>query len=1534
MRIAFETLEPRLLLSADPLGAAEALADSAVLAYQAPLSADASTYTLRFNAGSGDLELLEGDSLVASRALAETSAVVIRGEDGLDDALTVDFNFGGFFALDGGIQFHGGAGGIDLLSVVGGDFVSATHTATSTGPGRSGSLAYDDGAQPALVIGYTDLEPIDMSGSTITSLVFNLPGTDDQAILEDDGVAGNGISQIRSRNAVPTFETTLFSSTVTSLTVNLGGDSGFFTVAALPDYVNRALTINGQAGADTVSFLDEASFSSLNVTVGGAVSATSLAIGSGGGFIAASAFSAGALGVAGTLNVNAEATLGTVSVGGSNGVATLNLNGVSTIGSLSVTGPSAGGNLGGLGGSGDVTLLAGGAHSWNSGGISGSGVLRVAEGATLTVSGGNHFLNGRPIVNDGRISWTGGVIDINATPSFVNRGVLELAAGSTFGDVFGPNGTMVLTNTEAGRIVQQTGNNLFGVRMTVNNQGTLEALAGSVSLGGNGGMHTGSFTAAAGATLGFSGTHNFDPGSSVTVAGTLAVSAGVVNLDTDVNLSGAISVTTGGTANLAPASGSILPSGISVSGTNAVLNLAALNEIAPASVTIANAGTANLNSAAQIGALSVAGGGTSGTVGGLGGSGAVTLLAGGAHVWTSGNLSGAGALNVSAGATLTVNGATHILNAKPIVNQGRVHWTAGLIDLNGDGSFANQGELAMAANNVFGNALAPNGTMVITNTGRMLQQGLGASSLLNTSVVNQASGLIEVASGTLVVGGALAQNGTVEVAAGATLRRLGGFTNSGLLSGNGTIDVGAANSLSNAGIVAPGAHSGDTTGTLTITGHYVQESTGRLEIELASAAAGDFDALAVTGTASLSDGAALHAELADGFMPAAGERFRFMSFASRSGFFGGTDLPLHAFVDQAEATGLELVTANVAPQAADDAYTTEEETPLTVAGPGVLGNDADGNQDPLSVVLVDGPANGVLELNADGSFTYVPDADFFGLDSFTYRASDGDFASGVASVFLTVSEGNQAPVANPDSFLLDEDGTLTIPAPGILGNDTDAEGAALSAIVVGTTANGTLTTNADGSFTYTPNSNFNGTDSFTYRASDGEDDSDLATVTLTVNAVNDAPLANPDAFGVDEDGTLAAGVLGNDTDTEDDALSATLESGPANGSLEFNADGSFAYRPNANFSGTDSFTYRASDGVAESETTVTISVGAVNDAPAAAADSFEVDGTLTVAAPGVLANDTDVDGGALTATLLSSTENGALVFNEDGSFTYTANAGFSGTDSFTYRASDGGLDSEPVTVTLTVAGQEENDAPMVDAGPDQVVGLQDVDDHDWWRWWCGDRPEAEVTINALFDDLDLDDTHTATINWGDGRISSGRVLEPTQTDDGVVNGTHEYKDAGVYTVTVTVRDSEGNVTSDTLKVTVRKPIEKRNFDANGDDYRLNEDSVLTVNAAHGVLDNDRGPLGAAIAVRVVEGPDHGVLVLNADGSFTYRPDANFHGQDSFWYEFTDGANVSRAVEVDLCVKDVPERPRACIDWGDQWKTPWNDCFQPFGKRWR
>jgi PKD repeat protein len=245
-----------------------------------------------------------------------------------------------------------------------------------------------------------------------------------------------------------------------------------------------------------------------------------------------------------------------------------------------------------------------------------------------------------------------------------------------------------------------------------------------------------------------------------------------------------------------------------------------------------------------------------------------------------------------------------------------------------------------------------------------------------------------------------------------------------------------------------------------------------------------------------------------------------------------------------------------------------------------------------------------------------------------------------------------------------------------------------------------------------------------------------------------------------------------------------------------------------------------------------------------------------------------------------------------------------------------------------------NVAATVDAGPDQLVGLQKKDQHDddddddrrghghgQGNGHGHKKGEATVDIAATFNDLGTLDTHTASIDWGDGHVTDGTVSESpfgppgsTAGANGTVTGTHTYKRAGVYTVKVTVTDDDGACRTDMLTVTVKDP-DKR-LKAHGDEYRLVEDTVLTVNAVNGVLANDRAR-GGTLTARLVEGPENGALAFNADGSFTYRPDANFHGKDSFWYEFTDGTNVSKAVKVELKVRDDGRR-EACVDWGGRW----------------
>jgi len=214
---------------------------------------------------------------------------------------------------------------------------------------------------------------------------------------------------------------------------------------------------------------------------------------------------------------------------------------------------------------------------------------------------------------------------------------------------------------------------------------------------------------------------------------------------------------------------------------------------------------------------------------------------------------------------------------------------------------------------------------------------------------------------------------------------------------------------------------------------------------------------------------------------------------------------------------------------------------------------------------------------------------------------------------------------------------------------------------------------------------------------------------------------------------LATGVLANDTDANaGTTLTAAVVTQPTKGTLTLNANGSFAYTPQANANGADTFTYRASDGIVQSQpATVTITITPVNDAPTAAADSFSTVNTsqLSITAPGLLSNDTDPEGTALTAVVATQPTKGTLTLSANGSFTYQPNAGATGTDTFTYRASDGTAQSQPATVTITLtsggSGEGEGEsAPAMTAGDaallaylaasdDESAAGPALDDSDW-----------------------------------------------------------------------------------------------------------------------------------------------------------------------------------------------------------------------------
>ncbi len=273
--------------------------------------------------------------------------------------------------------------------------------------------------------------------------------------------------------------------------------------------------------------------------------------------------------------------------------------------------------------------------------------------------------------------------------------------------------------------------------------------------------------------------------------------------------------------------------------------------------------------------------------------------------------------------------------------------------------------------------------------------------------------------------------------------------------------------------------------------------------------------------------------------------------------------------------------------AQDDIYRVNKNETLQVQAPGVLRNDTvtDGYQ--LQVQLVSNVAHGSLTLNGVGSFDYHPDQGFVGADSFKYRAVvDGNPQfSGTATATINVNDTNSPPTAANDAYSTDENSTLEVSSKdGLLANDTDPDTRDhLTVSLIKNVMHGNLDLSENGSFRYKPIENYNGSDQFTYRASDGKSESNIATVKLTIHAGNQAPTANDDYYLINATNSIpftvvAPGLLSNDTDPENKSLTASVLSQPENGSLTLNVDGSFTYTPQTDFNGLDTFTYQVEDG--------------------------------------------------------------------------------------------------------------------------------------------------------------------------------------------------------------------------------------------------------------------------------------------------------------------------------------------------------------------
>jgi VCBS repeat-containing protein len=378
----------------------------------------------------------------------------------------------------------------------------------------------------------------------------------------------------------------------------------------------------------------------------------------------------------------------------------------------------------------------------------------------------------------------------------------------------------------------------------------------------------------------------------------------------------------------------------------------------------------------------------------------------------------------------------------------------------------------------------------------------------------------------------------------------------------------------------------------------------------------------------------------------------------------------------------------------------------------------------LPPVNLKGGVDGTLKLDFDSSFRPEDPSD--GLQQATVDVSYDGGSTWTNLLTMDNSNGPKAPYSAGDLSRVNQHITLNAANPAgaiaqfrfgyldasnewwwsvdnINVTATQTDQSTLTAHLVTAPQHGSLTLNPNGSFTYTATGNYTGPDSFTYTTSDGMITTAPATVNITVNANNTAPVPVKDAYKATQNLALnvagPSGVLVNDSDPDTggfDGLTTAQVAGPSHGTLAFNLDGSFLYTPTSGYFGPDSFTYQLSDSVhTSSAATVNINVVRPNlHAPVAGDDSYSLNenGVLTTtAANGIFANDTDADGDTLSPVLESKPQHGTLTLNGNGSFTYTPHQFYYGPDSFTYVDYDGVHFSNVATVNITV--NQTNVAP-------------------------------------------------------------------------------------------------------------------------------------------------------------------------------------------------------------------------------------------------
>ncbi|NRB29778.1 MAG: tandem-95 repeat protein, partial [Rhizobiaceae bacterium] len=586
----------------------------------------------------------------------------------------------------------------------------------------------------------------------------------------------------------------------------------------------------------------------------------------------------------------------------------------------------------------------------------------------------------------------------------------------------------------------------------------------------------------------------------------------------------------------------------------------------------------------------------------------------------------------------------------------------------------------------------------------------------------------------------------------------------------------------------------------------------------------------------------------------------------------------------------------------------------------VLMTDADVGDTP-EATLGSAPANGLVTVNTDGTYSYTPNADFSGADSFSIVATDDAGLTDTVIINVTVTPVNDAPVATSGPVTTAEDTVLN----GSI-NITDVDiGDTPEASLHAPTSNGAVVVNTDGTYSYTPNANFFGADSFSVLVTDDAGLTDTVTVNITVTAENDAPEAFTDTVNIPEDvPTALTPTAPYDVDDASTDLTVTIDQLPTalQGVISYTADGggtvnaalgatlsltefaSLSFSPAASYAGAvDPILYTVKDDDGHSDAgssgVINLIINGINDAPTAVTQAIavtedvatplnptlpsDVDDALTdltilatqvpAGAQGQLTYTLDVGG---TATVANGT---TMSVNEFNSLVFTPELNYEGSvDAFVYRVTDDDGASNAGSIgTINLSINAQNDLPG-GSSPDITM----VEDQVY---------NGVVTMN----DPDTGDTPEATLN---SAPSNGVAVINT---DGTYTYTPNANFSGADSFSVKVTDDWGANITLTINVTVTAQNDAPTISATNP-------TTLEDTAVNGSVTMTDPDLGDTPVASLGSGPSNGFVTVNADGTYTYTPLANFAGTDSFTVVATDGSGASDTKTVTVTVTPVDDAP--------------------------